>query len=125
MRPFEAGITYKLIVDFDAAKSVVKAGNSGKYNLKPVIRAQMEAQSGAIAGVVLPDTIQSTVQAIMGTDTLTTYTDAGQYLISAVPEGTYDLVAVPEAESGFSGVYLTGVEVVTGEVVTADTLVYE
>ncbi|MDA0194666.1 MAG: DUF4382 domain-containing protein [Bacteroidetes bacterium] len=29
------GITYKILLDFDAAKSVVKAGNSGKYNLKP------------------------------------------------------------------------------------------
>ena len=34
-----AGITYEILLDFDAARSVVKAGNSGKHNLKPVIRA--------------------------------------------------------------------------------------
>ena len=32
------GITYKILLDFEAAKSVVEAGNSGIYNLKPVIR---------------------------------------------------------------------------------------
>lgn len=33
----EAGKLADFVLDFDACKSVVKAGNSGKYNLKPVI----------------------------------------------------------------------------------------
>ena len=33
----EGDIT-ELILDFDAAKSIVKAGNSGKYILKPTIK---------------------------------------------------------------------------------------
>ncbi|MDH3381993.1 MAG: DUF4382 domain-containing protein, partial [Flavobacteriaceae bacterium] len=43
------GVLYTFILDFDADKSVVKAGNSGKYNLKPVIRVTTEALSGAIS----------------------------------------------------------------------------
>ncbi|MBD0331074.1 MAG: DUF4382 domain-containing protein, partial [Chitinophagaceae bacterium] len=34
----QAGILYKLLLDFDAARSVVKTGN-GQYKLKPVVRA--------------------------------------------------------------------------------------
>ena len=32
------GILYRLTLDFDAGRSIVKAGNSGKYLLKPVLR---------------------------------------------------------------------------------------
>ena len=39
------GITYKILLDFDAARSIVKTG-SGAYNLKPVIRTITEATSG-------------------------------------------------------------------------------
>ena len=39
------GITYKILLDFDAARSIVKTG-SGAYNLKPVIRTVAEATSG-------------------------------------------------------------------------------
>ena len=49
----EAGLTYDMWLDFDAARSIVKTG-SGKYNLKPVIRAYTEATSGAIKGIVAP-----------------------------------------------------------------------
>lgn len=41
-----------LTVDFNACRSVVKAGNSGKYLLKPVLRLIQNAQSGAIKGYV-------------------------------------------------------------------------
>ncbi len=36
----EEGYSYSLVLDFDANKSVVVAGNSGKCNLKPVIRIE-------------------------------------------------------------------------------------
>src|SRR5688572_26730265 len=49
----EEGITYKILLDFDVARSIVKTGN-GNYKLKPVIRTITEAQSGAIKGVVDP-----------------------------------------------------------------------
>lgn len=40
------------IIDFDLLKSVVKAGNSGKYNLKPVLRLISDSTVGHISGMV-------------------------------------------------------------------------
>jgi hypothetical protein len=84
------GITYKLWLDFDAARSVVETGN-GKHILKPVIRMYSEAQSGAIKGVVEPPESLPAVFAINGTDTVaTTYADStGRFMMKGIPEGTY------------------------------------
>src|SRR5699024_6004628 len=67
---------YVLLLDFNAAKSIVDAGNSGKYLLKPVIRTAELSETGSIAGDVEPDTFETTVFAIAGGDTLTTFTEA-------------------------------------------------
>ena len=48
----EAGFSYTFILDWDVQKSIVKAGNSGIYNLKPVIRVVAEVNSGTIKGRV-------------------------------------------------------------------------
>jgi len=42
--------TTDLVLDFDASKSVVKAGNSGKWLLKPVIRVLTENDAAIISG---------------------------------------------------------------------------
>lgn len=77
----EAGITYKLLLDFDASKSVVKAGNSGNYNLKPVIRAYLEAQDGAIRGN-LANSVHAVITAIINADSASTFTDStGLFLL--------------------------------------------
>lgn len=44
----------ELVLDFDACKSIVKAGNSGKYNLKPVVSV-IPILVGSIAGAVDPE----------------------------------------------------------------------
>jgi hypothetical protein len=44
--------TVKLTADFDVRKSVVKAGNSGRYILKPTIRLVTNNEAGAIVGSV-------------------------------------------------------------------------
>lgn len=51
-KPFEvaAGQTVELVLDFDAARSVVRAGNSGKYILKPVVAVIPVLDAGALAG---------------------------------------------------------------------------
>jgi Domain of unknown function (DUF4382) len=93
------GILYRLILDFDAGKSIVKAGNSGKYILKPVLRIISFVPSGGnIKGVVVPDSVRTTVFAIQGTDTIaSTFTDTtnGQYLIRDIAGGIYSLSYVP------------------------------
>ncbi|MCA0932609.1 DUF4382 domain-containing protein [Lutimonas saemankumensis] len=54
----EPGYSYTFILDWDVQKSVVKAGNSGKYNLKPVIRVNTEVNSGSIRGKVVGKPIE-------------------------------------------------------------------
>jgi hypothetical protein len=49
-----AGTEVDLVLDFDACKSIVKAGNSGKYNLKPVVSV-IPILVGSIAGAVDPE----------------------------------------------------------------------
>ncbi|MEN7550869.1 DUF4382 domain-containing protein [Rapidithrix thailandica] len=111
------GITYTLILDFDAARSVVKAGNSGKYNLKPVIRATAEANSGSIKGWIVPLEADATVLAIQGTDTLGTYPDAmGNFLFRGVKPGTYQVNIIPENLFDYDEVVIEDVHVKTGEV---------
>jgi hypothetical protein len=85
------GILYKLLLDFDAAKSIHKTGN-GKYMLKPVIRTVMEAVGGSIKGWVLPDTLTTAVLAIKGPDTVaSTFASStgGGYLIKGLAAGSY------------------------------------
>ena len=48
----QAGFTYTFILDWDVNRSVIKAGNSGNYNLRPVINVIAEISSGSITGVV-------------------------------------------------------------------------
>jgi len=89
------GTLYRLILDFDAGKSIVKAGNSGQYILKPVIRVLSFVPSGGnISGVVWPDSIRTAIFAINGVDTTaTTFTDTtnGNYFIKDIPAGNYSL----------------------------------
>lgn len=88
------GITYTIVLDFDAARSVVATG-SGKFNLKPVIRAVTTAQDGAIRGSVTPTTTQPVVYAINGADTVSTYAnETGSFLVRGLAPATYRLVLV-------------------------------
>lgn len=92
-----AGAGYTLLLDFDAAKSIVKTGN-GKYILKPVIRAIPAAVSGVIKGKINPASSNPKIYAINGTDTLGTVTDStGYFWFPGVKEGTYKVEIVPIA----------------------------
>jgi hypothetical protein len=102
--------------DFDVRKSVVKAGASGKYLLKPTIRLIVDNQSGQIAGEVtnIPEQSNIVIYAYTGD----TYDESeaeepaeeevrfpnaissdmvdenGLYLLAYLAPGTYDLVIV-------------------------------
>jgi hypothetical protein len=54
VHPFEIveGLTTELLLDFDVADSVVKAGNSGKYLLKPTIKIIDTYYREVVSGVV-------------------------------------------------------------------------
>jgi hypothetical protein len=110
------------VIDFDACRSVVKAGSSGKYNLKPVVSVipVLSDAGQRIVGYVDPATLGATtlVSAQSGGEVVkATPPDAsGQFVLYPVPPGTYDLVFV---SSGRATAVMTGVPVVT----TAHTLV--
>lgn len=108
------GVTYKITLDFEAGKSVVKTG-AGAYILKPVIRVITEAQSGAIKGTVDPAGVVEIK--LMAADTLhstTSSDDQGGFLFGGLPEGTYKMVF--DAPGDNPDIEKTDVAVEVGEV---------
>jgi hypothetical protein len=113
------GITYSVLLDFDAARSVVSAGNSQLYLLKPVIKTITEAQDGAIKGSVVPAELSVAVYAIAGEDTLSTsYAVEGNsdFFLGGLADGTYNVSFDPGELSGFQGVVIDNVSVSVGNV---------
>lgn len=88
-----------LVLDFDACKSVVQRGNSGRYNLKPVLTAipVFAAAGNAVQGYVAPalangSTAVSVQQGGVVTKATTPDPGTGKFVLSPVPVGSYDLV---------------------------------
>ena len=116
-----SGLLYNLVLDFDAARSIVKTGNN-RYILKPVIRANFELTAGRIKGVVTPDSVTTSVLAIIGTDTAGTFTDSqGNYLIGGLRAGTYTLFFFP-TNTAFFDEQRNGINVTPGTITVADTV---
>ncbi|WP_242926264.1 DUF4382 domain-containing protein [Pontibacter vulgaris] len=86
----EEDVTYMLLLDFDAAKSIVPRGN-GQYNLKPVVRTITQAIAGGIKGKVTPAEYKPGIYVISAAnDTIGGFAnDNGDFLIKGVPAGTY------------------------------------
>jgi hypothetical protein len=117
------GITYAILLDFDAAKSIVTTG-SGKYILKPVIKVVSEAQDGAIEGKVTPAKLNVAVFAIAGQDTLgTSYVQSGSedFFVGGLPAGTYKLSLDPGELSGHFPIIKENIVVSLGEVTSVGT----
>jgi hypothetical protein len=118
-----AGVPYELVLDFDAARSIVKAGNSGQYLLKPVIRTFAKAAGGAIQGVVLPGEAGAHVMAIAGVDTLGAIPNAsGAYKFWGIPANSYTLIFTPDTTTGYLPDTLNNIAVTVGNVTQADTV---
>lgn len=124
----EAGTNYNLLIDFDASRSIVKAGNEKapvgiKYILKPVLRAVNLSQTGSVSGIVEPDSISTSVYTVVNEDTIgtTTATD-GSFQILGLAAGNYDLTFEPDS-TGFQDTTLTGIEVMSGEDTDVGTVV--
>jgi hypothetical protein len=105
-----------LVIDFDVCKSVVKRGNSGQYNLKPVLTATtvLSAAGQRVEGYVVPalgNTSTLVSLQLNGEPVKATPPDAaGKFVLSPVEPGTYDLVI---SADGRVTAVLTGVPVVT------------
>ena len=117
----DSGFLYNLVLDFDAARSIVKTGNN-RYILKPVIRANFELTAGRIKGVVTPDSVTTSVLAIRGTDTAGTLTDShGAYLIGGLNTGIYSLLFIP-GDTTFVSEQRNGINVSLGTITVVDTV---
>ncbi|MES2622241.1 MAG: DUF4382 domain-containing protein [Bacteroidota bacterium] len=111
---FEPGITYYLLLDFDANQSIVLQGN-GNYQLKPVIRVIDAPISGSIRGSITPLGILAAVTATSNGVSYSSVTNLnGEFLISGLPSGTYDITVTPALP--MLPVTITGVAVTTGVV---------
>jgi len=123
----EPDITYTLLLDFDAARSVVVRGNqqSGEdYLLKPVISASNEAVTGNIAGAVEPVDAEPFVYAITGEDTLSSTkadTSNGEFKLIGLEEGSYT-VSVDPTNDSYGIENIENVEVTVGETTELETI---
>ncbi len=119
------GVFYEFLLDFDVDESIVEQGNGG-YSLKPVIRASVEAQSGAIAGNVQPLGFLTEVTATNGTTEVSAFTnELGNFVLAGVPAGNYTLTYEMDAAAGFEIVTVTDVDVEVGVVTTVDTVLFQ
>jgi hypothetical protein len=104
------------VLDFDACKSIVKRGNSGQYNLKPVISVIPRLSDAGMRVVGYLDPLLATGATNVsvqqgGVPVKATPPDAtGQFVLYPVPAGTYDLVVTAP---GRVTAVLTGVPVTT------------
>ena len=123
----EGGYSYTFILDWDVQRSVVKAGNSGKYILKPVIRANAEVNSGTLGGQVVADPLsdddnitQPLANVVVGVYTLegvlvtqTQTNDLGNFLIHGLKAGEYKVKIATDTYMPYESAV---VNIVAGEV---------
>lgn len=113
VHPFEveAGRTVSLVLDFDAGRSVVQAGNSGIWLLKPTIKVIGTVNNATLTGTVtdefgnpIPGTTVSAqvydadtdeVTIVQGTSTSSELGHNGEYLMYLGP-GTYTIVVTKD-----------------------------
>lgn len=116
-----AGQTADLVLDFDACKSVVKAGNSGNYNLKPVISVVPRVSAGIQGYVTTTLALGSTTVSAQQNGVIirsTTPDATGRFSIPFLGTGTYSIVV---ASDGRATAIVTGVPAGTSTTVVSGT----
>lgn len=120
----EAGSSYDLVIDFDVAKSIVVAGNSGNIILKPVLRAYLDETAGIMGQVLPQEAMPIAVSTTVDGEAVTTFTDEdGNFKIQGLDPGTYAVLITPN--EGFVPVTIEGILVDEGEITQIDPVVLE
>ncbi|RUA36127.1 MAG: DUF4382 domain-containing protein [Bacteroidetes bacterium] len=120
----DGGVT-SIIIDFDVRKSVVKAGNSGQFILKPTLRLIEDANVGSIEGTVTGEVdgelvvyayndgeydeseMEPNADGLVFENAVTSANvDAeGNYNLAFLPSGNYDIIIASfDAEGNFQEV---------------------
>ena len=119
----EAGKRYEFLLDFNVDESIEKAGSSGQYILKPVIRLAAMEGAGIITGVISPSLNQAVVRARNAANDISAYTDeAGKFSLHGVPAGTYQVTVTSSQASGIPVKTVPNVIVASGATVDLETV---
>ena len=105
-----------VLLDFQVCKSIVRAGNSGNYHLKPVVSVTPRWVSGVQGHVATAVANGNTTVSLQqdGAIVRATVPDStGKALLPWVAPGTYDLVVTAPGHA---------TDIVTGVIVAADTV---
>lgn len=129
-----AGSMADLVLDFNACKSIVVAGGSGQYLLKPVVTAIAELVAGEIAGTTLAGSHvyaeqQSSAGPVVVTGTVADPT-TGAFMLWPLEQsssgGPVDVVIVPpppaSGTAGFATYIVQDVPVTAGSTTSLGTL---
>lgn len=107
-----------VVVDFNACKSIVTAGGSGKYILKPVLSVTPLFLSGA-SGSISAGSAGATVSLEQaGVVVKSTAPDSTGHFLLPVAPGTYDMVVTAP---GYTTEVVTGVVIASSTVTTVST----
>ncbi|MDL2277902.1 DUF4382 domain-containing protein [Parabacteroides sp. OttesenSCG-928-G07] len=109
---------YKLWIDFDASRSIVETG-SGKYQLKPVIRAYAEVLSSTgIHGTINPADAFYKISAVLGEDTLCTRPNRnGQFtILGMTPSSAWEIYGYSSNEELYPNYHQTAITIKEGEI---------
>lgn len=117
-----AGDTYNILLDFNAAQSIHKTGN-GRFMMKPVIHSVNLQMDGLIKGLVDPASSKSVVLAIMAQDTVSTFADttSGNFRVIGLTPGTYSLSINPQ-DTAYYDTTLTNIHVNSGDSTDVGTI---
>jgi hypothetical protein len=128
------GQSTEMILDFDAARSVVRAGNSGKWLLKPTIKVLEIVENSVVTGVVqnsetpptplpevlvsaqiyYPDAVEPANRVVVETSSRTT--EEGEYALNLPPD-IYTIVTAPDG-------YLPACQTVDAQYYDAEPVVF-
>ena len=117
------GEEFNAALVFDPA-SLVTVNGKGIYSLKPVLRIQETTSVGDIIGVVIPVNAEAMITTVSSIGTVVTYADmdTGEFILSALPAGTYTLTFTSTGDIYYPSLGLPGVEVTAGNTTDIGTI---
>jgi hypothetical protein len=108
----QPGEVYPVLLDFDAAKSIVETGK-GEYKLKPVLRTIDKKTTGTIKGAIQPKTISAVIEVSGNGNSYSTIANKdGKFMIQGLAAGDYTVTIIPAPP--YLSMTLNNVNVVIG-----------